>query len=200
MADELVKEHIKELQSSGEFNMDTSEPKNIRRRIYDAINVLMAMNIISKERKLLKWIGLPTNSAQEYQQYEEMKRTKQEQIAKTRAHLYDLLLQVWVGWQVGTALTFFNHNSSLSKNKKQIAFKNLIKRNEKRLAEGLDETHIAENTIQLPFIVINTDKDTKIDCQMERDRWVVGRFLNFSHFVLLFSTPPDQNGISFWFW
>lgn len=41
------------------------DQKNIRRRVYDALNVLMAMNIISKEKKEIKWIGLPTNSAQE---------------------------------------------------------------------------------------------------------------------------------------
>ena len=39
--------------------------KNIRRRVYDALNVLMAMNIISKEKKEIRWIGLPTNSEQE---------------------------------------------------------------------------------------------------------------------------------------
>jgi hypothetical protein len=41
------------------------DQKNIRRRVYDALNVLMAMNIISKEKKEIRWIGLPTNSAQE---------------------------------------------------------------------------------------------------------------------------------------
>ena len=44
--------------------------KNIRRRVYDALNVLMAMNIISKEKKEIKWIGLPTNSVQECQHIE----------------------------------------------------------------------------------------------------------------------------------
>ena len=41
------------------------DQKNIRRRVYDALNVLMAMNIISKEKKEIHWIGLPTNSVQE---------------------------------------------------------------------------------------------------------------------------------------
>ena len=38
--------------------------------MYDALNVLMAMNIISKEKKEIRWIGLPTNSAQECQNLE----------------------------------------------------------------------------------------------------------------------------------
>lgn len=46
------------------------DQKNIRRRVYDALNVLMAMNIISKEKKEIHWIGLPTNSAQDCQNLE----------------------------------------------------------------------------------------------------------------------------------
>lgn len=38
--------------------------KNIRRRVYDALNVLMAMSIIEKEKKEIRWVGLPTSSAQ----------------------------------------------------------------------------------------------------------------------------------------
>ena len=35
------------------------DEKNIRRRVYDALNVLMAMNIIVKDRKQITWRGLP---------------------------------------------------------------------------------------------------------------------------------------------
>lgn len=51
----------------------------------------------------------------------------------------------------------------------QIAFKNLIKRNEQRQLEEGDRSGL-EHSIQLPFIVINTDKDAVIDCQMEKNR------------------------------
>ncbi|KAI7902519.1 E2F/DP family winged-helix DNA-binding domain-containing protein [Cokeromyces recurvatus] len=37
------------------------DQKNIRRRVYDALNVLMAMNIITKDRKQIKWLGIPTS-------------------------------------------------------------------------------------------------------------------------------------------
>ncbi len=46
------------------------DQKNIRRRVYDALNVLMAMNIISKEKKEIRWIGLPTSSVQEIKKLE----------------------------------------------------------------------------------------------------------------------------------
>ena len=44
----------------------TYDQKNIRRRVYDALNVLMAMDIIEKKKKDIRWIGLPTNSVQEH--------------------------------------------------------------------------------------------------------------------------------------
>ena len=36
------------------------DEKNIRRRVYDALNVLMAMDIIGKENKDIFWRGLPS--------------------------------------------------------------------------------------------------------------------------------------------
>ena len=35
------------------------DQKNIRRRVYDALNVLMAMDIIAKDKKEIRWLGLP---------------------------------------------------------------------------------------------------------------------------------------------
>ena len=48
MADELVEEYVH----------GNEQPKNIRRRVYDALNVLMAMGIIQKNRKQIEWVGL----------------------------------------------------------------------------------------------------------------------------------------------
>ena len=47
----------------------------MRRRVYDALNVLMALNIISKDKKEIKWIGLPTNSAQELKNLEVLRHS-----------------------------------------------------------------------------------------------------------------------------
>ena len=38
------------------------DEKNIRRRVYDALNVLMAMDIILKVKKEITWKGLPSNA------------------------------------------------------------------------------------------------------------------------------------------
>ncbi|GFT90891.1 transcription factor Dp-1 [Nephila pilipes] len=119
------------------------DQKNIRRRVYDALNVLMAMNIISKEKKEIKWLGLPTNSAQEYHNLEKEKQKRIEKIRLKTQHLQELILQ-------------------------QIAIKNLIARNKEmeRQRKGPPPT----NKIHLPFILLNTHKDTVIDCSISGDK------------------------------
>ncbi|TSK17797.1 Transcription factor Dp-1 [Bagarius yarrelli] len=120
VADELVTEL-----SSGDNISPTEahvyDQKNIRRRVYDALNVLMAMNIISKDKKEIKWIGFPTNSAQECKDLE------------------------------------------------QIAFKRLVERN--REAEKKNHAPPPNTVIHLPFIIVNTSKNTVIDCSISNDKF-----------------------------
>ena len=60
VADEIVRDFIQSQESSG--NGKPHNEKNIRRRVYDALNVLMAMNVITKKRKSIVWKGLPSNA------------------------------------------------------------------------------------------------------------------------------------------
>ncbi|XP_054840168.1 transcription factor Dp-2 [Eublepharis macularius] len=143
VADELVSEFTN--CNSHIATGSAYDQKNIRRRVYDALNVLMAMNIISKEKKEIRWIGLPTNSAQECQNLEIEKQRRIERIKQKRAQLQELLLQ-------------------------QIAFKNLVQRNQQN--EHQNRTTPALNsTIQLPFLIINTSKRTIIDCSISSDKF-----------------------------
>ena len=78
--------------------------------MYDALNVLMAMNIISKEKKEIKWVGLPTNSAQECQQLEVNNLCK---------HSFDLRLNsslcahIFLRMPLGRQVWVFNHNNKI---------------------------------------------------------------------------------------
>ncbi|XP_052104406.1 transcription factor Dp-1-like [Mytilus californianus] len=143
VADELVAEFSdpRNLTSPSDQAYDQ---KNIRRRVYDALNVLMAMNIISKEKKEIRWIGLPTNSAQECQNLESEKQKKIERIKHKTQQLQELILQ-------------------------QIAFKNLVQRN--REMEQSQGPPAANSAIQLPFIIVNTSKKTVIDCSISNDKY-----------------------------
>ncbi|XP_051963230.1 transcription factor Dp-2-like isoform X2 [Xyrauchen texanus] len=142
VADELVAEftHASSLMPAD----SVYDQKNIRRRVYDALNVLMAMNIISKEKKEIRWIGLPTNSAQECRNLELEKQKRLERIRQKRAQLEELILQ-------------------------QIAFKNLVQRNRANEA-SFQSTPPPGSVIQLPFIILNTDVRTVIDCSISSDK------------------------------
>lgn len=41
------------------FLVNQSDEKNIRRRVYDALNVLLALDIIAGDKKEIHWKGLP---------------------------------------------------------------------------------------------------------------------------------------------
>jgi hypothetical protein len=54
----------------------------------------MAMNIISKEKKEIRWLGLPTNSQQECLALEKDKLRRAASITQKMKQLQDLILQV----------------------------------------------------------------------------------------------------------
>jgi len=66
VADELVFEVLHgDPQDSGEDEPTAArqyDEKNIRRRVYDALNVLLAMDIIEKSKKEIIWRGFPGQS------------------------------------------------------------------------------------------------------------------------------------------
>lgn len=58
---EVADELVAELKDGGMDDGICYDEKNIRRRVYDAINVLMALDIIAKEKKAIIWKGFPTS-------------------------------------------------------------------------------------------------------------------------------------------
>lgn len=147
VADELVTEFSSDPSISRQpfegSMLGESEPfdqKNIRRRVYDALNVLMAINVISKEKKDIRWIGLPTNAAQECIDLEDEKKKLNEMIEEKRKQIRALIIQ-------------------------QVAYKKLVERN-----KATNQTLSPNSIIKLPFIIITTDKKTVIDCSISDDR------------------------------
>ncbi|CAH1644958.1 unnamed protein product [Spodoptera littoralis] len=141
VADELVLEFAAGMHGSADSQQ--YDQKNIRRRVYDALNVLMAMNIISKEKKEIRWLGLPTNSVQECTALEKEKQAKLEQIQKKTQQLQELILQ-------------------------HISFKSLIERNKEAESKGVKPS--PSSAIHLPFIVVNTSDKALIDCSISNDK------------------------------
>ncbi|VIO88671.1 Uncharacterized protein BM_BM5962 [Brugia malayi] len=117
--------------------------KNIRRRVYDALNVLMAMNIIEKEKKEIRWVGLPTSSVQECRKLEEEKAKRQERIRHKSDQLQELIIQL-------------------------VAYKTLVEKN--RELERDNGRPKEDSILYLPFIIVNTAKKTFIDCAISHDK------------------------------
>jgi len=140
VADELVAHVIEERRKedpNGKF-----DEKNIRRRVYDALNVLMAMDIISKDKKAITWKGLPTSAHQDLEMLEREREFRRQEVERKREALRELLVQ-------------------------QVCFRNLVEHNQHREAETtVDKT---DNKIPLPFIVVNTHSSAVIQCNMSRD-------------------------------
>ncbi|KAE9049049.1 hypothetical protein PR003_g637 [Phytophthora rubi] len=153
VADELVREFVTMRPNDAVY-----DEKNIRRRVYDALNVLMAMDIISKERKEIRWKGLPSNMQHDTEMLLAERNERMKSVEQKKQHLQDLLVQ-------------------------QVAMKNLLKRNAERKRKESENPTTAsivrdEGRVFLPFIAVNTSKDTVIQCEMSEDRQDI--FFNFS--------------------
>ncbi|XP_053669558.1 transcription factor Dp [Anopheles marshallii] len=122
----------------------TYDQKNIRRRVYDALNVLMAMKIISKEKKEIRWHGLPTsNTLHECEELEKENEEVRRRIELKQQQLLDLVQQ-------------------------HVALKSLIARNKSNEERGLVPN--PSSAVQLPFIIVNTDRKNNINCNISNDK------------------------------
>ncbi|CAH1709860.1 hypothetical protein AGLY_010954 [Aphis glycines] len=137
VADELVAEYPEG------SNAEQYDQKNVRRRVYDALNVLMAMNIISKEKKEIKWIGLPVTSYQESTTLTQEREDLMTRLNEKQAFLHELIVQ-------------------------QVTFKQLVEKNKKY--EQIHGRPSSASVLSLPFIAIKADPGTVIDCSISQDK------------------------------
>lgn len=90
VADELVSEILGE---TGEDDQSFDE-KNIRRRVYDALNVLLAMDMIMKDKKEISWVGLPSHTQIGLDAIRVKKADKLECIKRKRERYHELCEQM----------------------------------------------------------------------------------------------------------
>ncbi|KAH9671342.1 transcription factor-like protein DPB [Citrus sinensis] len=125
VADELVAEFADPSNSLATPDQQQYDEKNIRRRVYDALNVLMAMDIISKDKKEIQWKGLPRTSLNDIEELKAERLGLRNRIEKKTAYLQELEDQ-FVGLQ------------------------NLIQRNERLYSSG----NAPSGGVALPFILV----------------------------------------------
>ncbi|XP_051182914.1 transcription factor-like protein DPB [Lolium perenne] len=181
VADELVAEF-----SDPNNNIEAPDPdnpnaqqydeKNIRRRVYDALNVLMAMEIISKDKKEIQWKGLPRTSVNDIEELQTELVGLKGRIEKKSAYLQELQDQ-YLGMQ------------------------NLVLRNEELYGSGTTPS----GGVALPFILIQTRPHAMVEVEISEDMQLVHFDFNSTPFELhddsyvikaLNSSGKEQNHVT----
>mmetsp|Transcript_16802 Transcript_16802/g.44076 ORF Transcript_16802/g.44076 Transcript_16802/m.44076 type:complete len:374 (+) Transcript_16802:189-1310(+) len=157
VADDLVQEF-----TSLRGNGASFDEKNIRRRVYDALNVLMAMGIISKEKKEIRWCGLPSKQESMREDARRRRDRAAVDVRRKRRHLQELLTQ----------------HASLQNLAKLNKRRGLEAKNSKDLMDEDGGDAEANATLALPFIVVATPASTTVRCEVTDDRREV--FFDFS--------------------
>ncbi|CAN0926129.1 Transcription factor-like protein DPB [Linum grandiflorum] len=131
------------------------DEKNIRRRVYDALNVLMALDIISKDKKEIHWKGLPRTSQSDV---EEMK---------------------------GEKVSFKNRNEKKAQYLQEmedqyVGLQNLIERNKQLYSSG----NAPSGGVSLPFILVQTRPHATVEVEISEDMQLVHFDFNSTPFEL----------------
>ncbi|KAL9677460.1 hypothetical protein QQ045_005691 [Rhodiola kirilowii] len=154
VADELVAEFADPAISLAPDQQQYDE-KNIRRRVYDALNVLMAMDIISKDKKEIQWKGLPRTTLNDVEELRAERMALRNRIEKKEAYLQELEEQ-YVGLQ------------------------NLIQRNQQLCSSE----NAPSQGVQLPFILVQTCPDATVEVEMSEDMQLMHFDFNSTLFKL----------------
>ncbi|RZB73791.1 transcription factor-like protein DPB isoform X2 [Glycine soja] len=155
VADELVAEFSEPSNSELPPDQQQYDEKNIRRRVYDALNVLMAMDIISKDKKEIQWRGLPRTTVNDIEELKTERLGLRNRIEKKTAYLQELEEQ-FVGLQ------------------------NLIQRNEQLYSSG----NPPSGGVSLPFILVQTRPHATVEVEISEDMQLVHFDFNSTPFEL----------------
>ncbi|KAJ1391221.1 Winged helix-like DNA-binding domain superfamily [Sesbania bispinosa] len=155
VADELVAEFADPGNSVSSPDQQQYDEKNIRRRVYDALNVLMAMDIISKDKKDIQWKGLPRTSLNDIEELKAERLGLRNRIEKKAAYLQELEDQ-YLGLQ------------------------NLIQRNEQLYSSG----NAPSGGVSLPFILVQTRPHATVEVEISEDMQLVHFDFNSTPFEL----------------
>ncbi|CAD6202105.1 unnamed protein product [Miscanthus lutarioriparius] len=160
VADELVAEFTGpnnniEAPDPDNPNAQQYDEKNIRRRVYDALNVLMAMDIIYKDKKEIQWKGLPRTSISDIEELKTELVGLKGRIEKKSAYLQELQDQ-YVGLQ------------------------NLIQRNQQLYGSG----NTPSGGVDLPFILVQTRPHATVEVEISEDMQLVHFDFNSTPFEL----------------
>ncbi|KAB5519880.1 hypothetical protein DKX38_024199 [Salix brachista] len=163
VADELVAEFADPTNSVSTPDQQQYDEKNIRRRVYDALNVLMALDIISKDKKEIQWKGLPRTSLSDIEDLKAERLGLRNRIEKKAAYLQELEEHVRIA------------NTHMF-----VGLQNLIQRNEQLYSSG----NAPSGGVSLPFILVQTRPHATVEVEISEDMQLVHFDFNSTPFEL----------------
>jgi len=167
------------------------DEKNIRRRVYDAINVLLALNVISKERKAIKWRGLPQLAGPPPQQAGAAGAPPRNDPAAAGGRAAEG--EDAIAWHLRTLHAEVAALSAAVERKAQAlsdlaeqraALRGLLDRNARRRAGGAPPRGTA---LPLPFLLVQARPDATVEVQISDDM----RDVTFDFFAEPFQLYDD---------
>ncbi|XP_020587872.1 transcription factor-like protein DPA [Phalaenopsis equestris] len=151
VADEIISD-LATLNKTSEFEFDE---KNIRRRVYDAFNVLLAINVIAKDKKEIHWIGFPNTSTKTLEDLKRRHMNVTNRIQEKANYLREL-------------------------EAKAFDIRKLIARNQRRHASG----NVSSEGVTLPFLLVQTNPKATVEIEISQDMQLVHFDFNGSPFSL----------------
>eukprot|EP00936_MAST-01D_sp_MAST-1D-sp1_P002249 g2249.t1 len=177
VADALVREYIEGQMAQDEVLTQVHpkryDEKNIRRRVYDALNVLMAMDIISKEKKEIRWQGLPSNATMDCDTLERQVTQIGSTIKRKQRHLEDKVRQLVAFKQlVERNASRERKESEKPCTQAEEQVQTVKKENEEQAANVAEQKAESKVTVvqtddskrlTLPFVMVNTHSRHKVE-------------------------------------
>ncbi|KAK1666400.1 hypothetical protein QYE76_054559 [Lolium multiflorum] len=150
---EVADEIYSELKSMEHIGQGFDE-KNIRRRVYDAFNVLIALRVIAKEKKEIKWMGLANYRIEKMKKLEEVRRELTNRIRNKKRLLQEI--------------------------EKQFDDLQHIKSRNQTLQRSAENA----NGIRLPFVLVKTSRKATVEIEISEDSKFVRFEFNGAPFTL----------------
>ena len=170
------------------------DEKNIRRRVYDALNVLMAMDIISKEKKEITWRGLPTTRESNFDLLRDDQKRVNAQIEKKELYLKELVdqkraIEALIERNKGRPKPELPATGAAGARGPEVKQEVKQEGQSQGGSKGAEEeaSHQSQG-VQLPFLVVQTKPDAKVDVQISEDK----QFVSFDFLYNLFEIH-DEN-------
>jgi hypothetical protein len=154
VADEIISDFATIKQNAEKpLNENEYNEKNIRRRVYDALNVFMALDIIARDKKEIRWKGLPITCKKDVEEVKMDRNKVMSSVQKKAAFLKELREKV----------------SSLE---------SLMSRNQ----EMVVKTQGPAEGFTLPFILLETNPHAVVEIEISEDMQLVHLDFNSTPF------------------